>query len=120
MSKIKKVIFVGDEPSRFNADPQIAFVGAKCFPRLVEWIKIIQPDYYIVMNSNKMSDLETIRKLVNEERFCVISLGLHASCRLSKLEINHFPIPHPSGRNRLTNDIQSINDSLMKAKEYVG
>lgn len=43
-----KVVFVGDEPSKTNVSPDIAFVGAKCFNTVVQWIKELNPDYYVV------------------------------------------------------------------------
>ena len=119
MSKIKKVIFVGDAPSPLNTVDSIAFVGADCFPRLVNWINTIQPDYYICMNSNELTTMTDITKLVENDDFKVIALGMKAAQRLMEFEIDHFMLPHPSGRNIQINDPIAIRDLLLEAKDYV-
>lgn len=113
-----KVVFVGHKPSRLNVDPNIAFVGARCFPRLVEWIKYINPDYYICLNINNISDSFTIRKL-SENNFKIVALGKDASCLLDFYKIAHFQLPHPSGLNRLINDKEYIERKLKIAYKYV-
>lgn len=113
-----KVVFVGDEPSRTNIDPDIPFVGAKCFQRLTEWIKELNVDYYICLNSNKDSDMVKIDRLV-KEGFKVVALGCKASDRLVKSQINHHPMPHPSGLNRKLNDKHYMSLELMHCYEYV-
>lgn len=114
-----KVIFVGDEPSKTNIHDDIAFVGAKCFPTLVEWINIINPDYYICLNSNKGTDLDKILDLYHGEKFSVIALGNKAAKRLSKLGIGHRKLPHPSGLNRALNDKKKLIVDIMNCKRYI-
>lgn len=119
MSKYSKVVFVGDAPSINNAVDSIAFVGADCFNRLVEWINAIQPDYYICLNSNELTYMSDIHKLVVRADFKVIALGMKAASRLTEFEIDHFMLPHPSGRNRQINDPIAIKELLVEAREYV-
>lgn len=113
-----KVVFVGDEPSQTNIDPDIAFVGAKCFPRLVGWIKELDIDYYICLNSTTDSDIFKIERLV-EDGFKVIALGKKASKRLVNNQIWHHPMPHPSGLNFKLNDPKYIALEIMHCYEYV-
>lgn len=109
-------IFVGDEPSKLNISTDIAFAGAKCFPRLIEWIKFLNPDYYICLNSDTISQLSDIRKLQNRG-FKVIALGLKASKRLK--EIPHARLLHPSGANRLINDKLYVENELNRIYNYI-
>lgn len=106
-----KVVFVGDEPSQTNIDPDIAFVGAKCFQRLTEWINYLRPDYYICLNSHTDNDIFKIERL-KEDGFKVIALGNKASERLTKWQIQHYKLPHPSGLNRKINDKKIIEHEL--------
>lgn len=119
MARNNSVVFVGDQPSINNAVDHIAFVGASCFPRLVEWIKIIQPDFYICINSNELTHMADISKLVARADFKVIALGLKAAKRLTEFEIDHFMLPHPSGLNRKLNDPIALKELLLQAMEYV-
>lgn len=113
-----KVVFVGDAPSRSNLDKDIAFIGAKCFPTLVEWISRVSPTYYVCLNSNTKANMGKIYKLY-KENFKVIALGNVASQRLEAKRISHFKLPHPSGLNRQTNDLVFIGKELNKAYDYV-
>lgn len=113
-----KVVFVGDEPSKTNVSPDIAFVGAKCFDTIVEWIKELNPDYYVCLNSDTISQLSDTKRL-EKSGFRVIALGNKASERLEKMEIPHCKLPHPSGLNRKLNDKQQISLDLMVAHSYI-
>ena len=109
-----KVVFVGDEPSPTNVDPSIAFVGAKSFNTLVEWIKFLEPDYYLCLNSNTEGCLDAIGKLYNNG-FIVIALGKKAEERC----LCHFVLPHPSGRNRKLNDKEYVNKCLSNIRKFI-
>lgn len=119
MSKITKVVFVGDQPSATNTVDGIAFVGAACFSRLVDWINAIDADFYICLNSNELTYMGDIHKLVENADFKVIALGIKAASRLQEFDIDHFMLPHPSGLNRQINDPIAIKTLLMEAQEYV-
>lgn len=106
-----KVVFVGDEPSRINIDPDIAFVGAKCFQRLTEWINYLSPDYYICLNSHTDRDISKIG-ILELNGFKIIALGVNASKRLEESGITHFKLPHPSGLNRQLNDKRYVEQHL--------
>lgn len=113
-----KVVFVGDKPSVLNVSEDIPFVGAACFKRLITWIKKLQPDYYLALNSETERELRDIELLVAND-FKVIALGVHAAIRLRDRGIKHFTIPHPSGRNVRNNDLVAIEARLEEACRYL-
>ena len=113
-----KVVFVGDEPSKTNVHPEIAFVGAKCFPTLVQWIKQLPIDYYICVNSVDTNVIPKIQAL-KDDGFKVIALGNKASYNLSNSRIEHFKLPHPSGLNRILNDKQKLAMEMLACNTYL-
>ena len=113
-----KVVFVGDQPSQTNVHHEIAFVGAKCFERLVSWIKQLPIDFYVCVNSFSEGDTHKIQALKNDG-FKVIALGNKASNRLSALKIQHYKLPHPSGLNRKLNDKQYMALELLGCMNYL-
>lgn len=115
---MKKVLFVGDQPTESNTHYAVAFVGAKCFKRLVEWIKVIEPDFYVVVNANEFRSYSIIRELYRDG-FKVIALGNTASGALKAMEVEHLKMPHPSGLNRKLNCTKAVREMLALAKNYV-
>lgn len=113
-----KVVFVGDEPSKKNVDPDIAFVGAACFKTLTWMIAYISADYYLCLNSDSIDDRAKIKKLY-DNGFKVVALGVMASSKLKSLGIEHYMLPHPSGRNRRLNNKYHILMKLERAHQYV-
>lgn len=113
-----KVAFIGDSPSRLNVNEDLAFVGARCFYTIIEWIKYINPDYYICINSNKRASMWDIQKLY-EYGFKIIALGNKSSKRLDSCNIEHLKIDHPSGLNRKLNNKDYIDKILKEAYTYV-
>lgn len=113
-----KVVFVGDEPSPTNVHHDIAFVGAKCFERLVSWMKQLPIDYYVCVNSVSETDFQKIDALT-KDGFKVIALGSVASGRLTACNIGHFKMPHPSGLNRMVNNEKKIALELFFCSTYL-
>lgn len=108
-----KLLLVGDEPSKRNTSSFVPFVGASCFTRLVYWIQVLKPDYYIVSNSDTHTQLYNIQEL-SAAGFKVVALGNKASKRLECNNIEHFKLPHPSGSNRMINSNETIKNELEK------
>jgi uracil-DNA glycosylase len=113
-----KIVFVGDQPSRKNVNDDIAFVGASCFPVVVDWLKKLSPDFYICINSNNSDNLHAIKTLFNNN-FKIIALGNKASERLENINVQHFKMPHPSGLNRQLNDQEYVAKMLKNCYNYV-
>lgn len=115
-----RVVFVGDEPSKTNVNESIAFVGAKSFKNLVKWIKIIDPDYYICLNTNNGVSIRCIIELHNAG-FKVVALGNKAFDRMvCFIPIKDlFLMPHPSGLNRKLNDKFYLEQCLNEIKRGI-
>lgn len=113
-----KIAFIGDKPSKSNTSEYIPFVGAKCFPKLISWIKELNPDYYIVLNSINVSDHIRILALKNTD-FKFVALGKNAATWLKTYNIDHFEMPHPSGLNRKLNDEKYVKKTLEECYFYL-
>jgi len=111
-----KVVFVGDAPTKDNVDLSVPFVGTKSLKTLVDWIRVIQPDYYLTYNSWHQTDINTVYRLYSAG-FKVVALGSTASKRLA--EVPHFRLPHPSGLNRKNNDKEFLQTALDDCRSYV-
>lgn len=113
-----KVIFVGDKPSRFNLDLNIAFIGAKCYPRLMKWLNFLEAENCSLLNSHT---IELLTRIIQCEAhgFKIVALGNNASNRLTKVGVKHFRMPHPSGLNRKLNDKQYELDMLKEVKDWL-
>lgn len=111
-----KVAFIGDEPSKKNAHHDLAFIGAGCFKTVVEWIKDLNPDYYVCLNSSTSKDMDKIHVLA-EQGFKLVALGEKASNRLGLLP--HFKLPHPSGLNRKLNDKRRLALDFLACQSYI-
>lgn len=118
MSSQKKVIFVGDRPSRLNESPDVAFVGASCYPRLIQWISKLELSNYELLNSHTSQQIQKVEKYYKEGHK-IIALGLAAATRLKKNSIEHFKLPHPSGLNRQINNQNYIDEVLADAYLYI-
>lgn len=111
-------IFVGDEPSKLNTDPEVAFVGSKSMPNLQKWIDFLDPEDPRITNSHTDALVEAVA-LAYFRGATVVALGNKASERLKKRNIEHFRLPHPSPKNRVLNDKNFIDSELEKCKNYL-
>lgn len=107
------VIFVGDRPSK-RTDPNVPFKGAACEARLMEWIRYVTKDSFIIINSHNYDFLSAGWQYSG---LLIIALGNNASKRLGCMP--HFKLPHPSGRNRQINDKAYIINKLDECKKYL-
>lgn len=114
-----KVVFVGDCPSKTNVHPEVAFVGSRSMKKLVKWINVLSPDYYLCVNSNTESDIKKIESLYSNDKFKVVALGNNAAKRLKQKNVQHTVLPHPSGLNRKLNDKNVEDRELHKAFQYI-
>jgi len=117
------IIFVGDKPSKKNKNIGIPFVGTQSYKRLLDWIwqmDINVTDVHLVnANSSDFSE-ETIA--LSQFRFVgsvMVALGNSASKFLDTIEVEHFKLPHPSGRNLKLNDKEWLTTELNKCKRYL-
>jgi uracil-DNA glycosylase len=128
-----KVLVVGQNPSRHNLDPKVAFEGTKSFNVIEDWMQemSVSDNSYMLVNAfikvnqkyNKdefdiaVARLHSYMKIIKPEK--VIALGKMAAKALKKAGIDHFELPHPSGRNRKLNDMEWLQEQLLQAREYI-
>jgi hypothetical protein len=115
------ILFIDDKPSpgmKLNAKP---FEGARCEKRLLEWLATINIKPYYIFNTTD----EYCMNMALMFLFCkcpIVALGNNASGYLKsykKLNILHFKLPHPSGRNRQINDKEFIVKRLAECKNWI-
>jgi hypothetical protein len=111
-----RVIFVGLNPAR----PGPTLSGA--LRRLGRWADSLGIGTFSFTNAFYGSldhpDLQFLGECV-EGHDRVIALGNVASSCLHKLGIEHFKMPHPSGRNRLLNDREYELAMIERCREYL-
>lgn len=109
------VLIVGDAPSKFNTDPAQAFIGARCYPRLISWIKSMGIQDYKLINSHTVELLQE----VSSWKGPIIALRIKAQNRLNQGGIQRFCLPHPSGLNRQINNKPLIQAELTAIRLYL-
>lgn len=126
-----KVLFVGQNPSKENLDLNVPFVGTKSHKVLNRWAFIIGAHSYNMINCSNEIYFKPNKKNIHStaEYFTVlkfylkydkiIALGNIAAKVLTKANIEHFKLPHPSGLNRKLNDKKWLRKQLKEAKKYV-
>lgn len=108
------ILFIGDKPSK-RTDPTQAFKGAACEPRLKSWInQVTDGKPYAIYNR-----LDIAWDRFNSDSYKVVALGYNASATLKAYGVEHFRLPHPSGRNRLLNNKDFIGIKLLECKEFI-
>lgn len=114
-----KIIFAGDTASLTNTDPDRAFEGAKCYPRLESWIYRLGliPNECLMYNTDTC--LNFISALQAGAGYKVIAVGVVASKRLKRAGVPHHMITHPSGLNRKINDKNYIDRMLITCYDYI-
>ncbi len=115
-----KCIFVGDEPNS-QARTRTPFVHAKCAERLSQWVDYLVGDEdYVVVNQCDVSKAQLYDYIRENGNVKFIALGNRASFKLANCFIDHFKLPHPSGRNRQLNDKVRLLTVLRTCKEFLG
>lgn len=126
------IIFVGDEPSTKNVDPNIPFVGTQSYKKLLEWIWEMDLDINNILVCNR-KDLDYdyvsgrvyinftyITHKLNQEDCKIIALGNKVDEQLDEYSsLKYLKIPHPSPRNRKLNDKKYIKKVLKECKEWI-
>lgn len=113
---VTRALFVGDKPSKKNLDPDVAFVGADCHARLLDWVrrlKVQAPEFVNRTHSEFSMWIHHARAF----KIPIIALGEEASKALGFIE--HFKLPHPSGLNRKINDKKFVSDQLRRARKFI-
>jgi len=119
----QKVIFVGDEPSRKNLDPNVAFLGTKSYDTLCSWLhklKVNHDDYVMINRTHE--EFPTLMGLAAITDIKVVALGNNAERAIKQLDyknLDFFKMPHPSGRNRKLNNKKYVAEVLKECYNYI-
>lgn len=96
------------------------------YKKLYSWMAKLGIQYFSFANVNDQLDHVPL-KLVDYDRLNTLtrgydnalSLGNYASDALKKINVKHFKLPHPSGRNRLLNDKTYEETILEECRKYI-
>ncbi len=116
---MNKPLFIGMNPTKAQYRKGCAFF------RLMDWIE--EMDLGIVAFTNLSHDPHWNKRSVDphfllagtREHTKVIALGGLVSNALSKLNIEHFTLPHPSPLNRQINNPEFIRTKLEDCKRWL-
>jgi hypothetical protein len=101
-----------------------AFEGAACEDRLLDWIGTIigekihltENEHFIIINQASVDWAWFVAAVARGHK--LVALGNNASNRISRY-IEHFKLPHPSGKNRQINNKTFIRNKLMRCREWL-
>lgn len=121
------VYFVADKPSKDNVSQTVPLVGTQSYKTLLVWIGEMNIDISRVRMYNQ-SDAPfsnaltraSLNRAIDLRQICMIALGQKAATYLKKAGIeNYLMLPHPSGRNRLLNNRDFVDNMLTNCKHFV-
>lgn len=96
----------------------VPFKGAASEKRLLSWLKKLAPNGYKLLNQVD-HNLKLAVTLADIRGVPVVALGSVASQVLKDLNVNHFKLPHPSGRNRMLNNKALVAKKLKECKNWL-
>jgi hypothetical protein len=117
----RRILIVGINPSSVNPAKICASIK-----RLYRWADEMNIGLFSFTNciprAGKYSDKDIDYNFLNNcikgyDR--VVALGGFPSKALSKLDVDHFVLPHPSGLNRKLNDKEYEREVLRSCSEYL-
>jgi hypothetical protein len=129
---LNTVLVVGSNPSQKSPDNSPFHESTASYRRIVSWFKNHSPLNIKFINlvdektegnkplkkSKIRSELENIRRKTDGYNI-IIACGKQASNGLKMAEIDHFEMPHPSGRCRFWNDSTASRDKINSMLEYI-
>lgn len=118
---MRKILLVGDKPSKKNLDPRIAFVGTPSYKTLQKWLQVMVPEKADIVAINRVDPGFTTHLIsCSLEGRKIIACGEEAAKALVNYGVvNFFRLPHPSGRNRKLNDKKYVEAILLKCKAWI-
>lgn len=120
------VLVIGQQPGGIN--PR----GLKLAPtisRLYGWMDRCDVRYFGFMNlmpyidqkNPSKEDVIIMTEVCRSDRnLKVLALGNKVSDVLTRLNIRHYKLPHPSGLNRLLNDKDYEDTVIRNCREFIG
>ncbi len=111
-----KVLVVGLNPSRKNGK-------SPTLKRLYTWLDTLNLPVVSFTNVYESYDIEETEpqdiKSISKGYDKVIVLGARASNVVRNMDVDHYCLPHPSGRNLRTNDPIFIHQALEGCNNYL-
>lgn len=119
-----RILIVGQNPADRPLDG--SHTKSMTFRKLDKWAEELDIGMYAFINTvpergaatMKNVQWDYLRQSVTLHKK-VIALGGFASSVLTKLNVDHFRLPHPSPRNRLLNDKKFEAEQLRLCKKYL-
>jgi hypothetical protein len=113
-----KILVVGLNPSRKHGNSPSLKLLFKWFDELgIQYASFINLYEGYEINGSACQ-IEFIRD-ISKEYDRVLALGQTVSDHLSRVDVHHYSLPHPSGLNRLLNDKKYVHDQLEACKNYL-
>lgn len=121
------VYIVADKPTKDNISQDVPLVGTDSYKTLLTWLGEMDVDVSRVRLYNQSTSpfssttaRLSLNKAIEASQIRVIALGQKAATYLVKTGIvEYFVLPHPSGRNLLTNDKNFVKVKLAACKNYI-
>ncbi len=132
-----RILIVCQNPSKNNLGLRVPFIPVMIRSTnnnltLIKWLKTLGVSRWGVINCSNLLDTRWTKSDIkicsaqiryiydnNGEYHKVLALGNIASKVLTLASIQHFKLPHPSGRNRKLNDRLWLDGELRKCREYL-
>lgn len=132
-----KILFIGSNPSQRSKSVIPFWHDTRSNQVLTGWCSQLEANsieslhYWNVAHFTtpdnrplKMCEIhDALPKLLNKiNEICpdkIITLGKTADKALQLLNIEHLAMPHPSGRNRLLNDLSHVAEKIKALRNYV-
>lgn len=118
--RLINLTIVGHSPGRAGSPEK-----SKTIQRVKRWLnqhELYEYDWYNLVDYHapklKLKEA-TLESQIIEPYNKVIALGNLASQWLTKNNINHLKVPHPSGLNRQWNNPETENITINKIKQYL-
>lgn len=132
------VLIVGSNPSNRSQDTSAFHLDTRSRKVLDNWFETISREgleikkHFVNVTDKKTSDnrpltkgeveesLQTLRqKILEVGADKIVALGKTSSEALTRLEVAHHPMPHPSGLNRQLNDPNFVIQKIRGLEEYL-
>lgn len=113
-----RVLVVGLNPSKLGG-------SSPSLKRLYMWMDLLNLSIFSFTNLYEGYEIKnqhpTLFKIkdYSKEYDKVICLGQVVSNYLSRMDIDHFRLPHPSGLNRQLNDENLVHEMISSCKNYL-
>ncbi len=121
------IYIVADQPSNKNLSPSVPLVGTDSYKTLLRWLGDMDVDVSRIRFYNQNDgpfdngmSRSTLNQAVKLGQIKVLALGQKAAGYLNKVGVEeYFVLPHSSGKNRILNDKQYLENKLGACRKYI-